>query len=148
MRVRENFSLTHLTAYAKMTVVDRSLETSACGDFIRKLGIKTRSPEAIVNTLSGGNQQKIVIAKWVARSPRVLIVDEPTRGIDIAAKADVHRLLQELAAKGISIIVVSSDLPEVLAISDRVVVVREGVIAAELSREAANQQSIMEAASA
>lgn len=148
MRVRENFSLTHLTAYAKMTVVDRSKETSACGDFIRKLGIKTRSPEAIVNTLSGGNQQKIVIAKWVARSPRVLIVDEPTRGIDIAAKADVHRLLQELAAKGISIIVVSSDLPEVLAISDRVVVVREGVIAADLSREAANQQSIMEAASA
>lgn len=148
MRVRENFSLTHLGDYAGMAVIDRARETSACSEFIRKLGIKTRSPESVVNNLSGGNQQKIVIAKWVARSPRVLIVDEPTRGIDIAAKADVHRLLQELAAKGIAIIVVSSDLPEVLAISDRVVVVREGEIAAELSREAANQQSVMEAASA
>lgn len=148
MKVRENFSLTHLSEYAKMSVVSRSSETSACETFIHKLGIKARSPETVVNNLSGGNQQKIVIAKWVARSPRVLIVDEPTRGIDIAAKADVHRLLQELAGRGISIIVVSSDLPEVLAISDRIVVVREGVIAIELSRSEANQNKIMDAASA
>ena len=148
MKVRENFSLTHLDQYAKMSVVNRSSETDACEAFIQKLGIKARSPETLVNNLSGGNQQKIVIAKWVARSPRVLIVDEPTRGIDIAAKADVHRLLRELAERGISIIVVSSDLPEVLAISDRIVVVREGVIAAELSRSQANQNAIMDAASA
>ena len=89
-----------------------------------------------------------MIAKWVARSPKVLIVDEPTRGIDIAAKADVHRLLQELASRGMAIVVVSSDLPEVLAISDRVNVVRDGYIVAELSRQQASQTSVMEAAAA
>jgi ABC-type sugar transport system ATPase subunit len=104
--------------------------------------------EQAAGSLSGGNQQKIVISKWVARSPRILIVDEPTRGIDIAAKADVHRLLQELASRGMAIIVVSSDLPEVLAVSDRVLVVREGRITADLPRTGATRQAVMEAAAA
>ena len=148
MNVRENFSLTHLDDYASLSFISRFAESTGCRGFVERLGIKARSMEQAAGSLSGGNQQKIVISKWVARSPRILIVDEPTRGIDIAAKADVHRLLQELASRGMAIIVVSSDLPEVLAISDRVLVVREGRIAANLSREGATQQAVMEAAAA
>lgn len=148
MSVRENFSLTHLGSYSRLNFVSRLAETLGCQTFVRRLAIKTPSVEQAAGKLSGGNQQKIVIAKWVARSPKVLIVDEPTRGIDIAAKADVHRLLQELASRGMAIIVVSSDLPEILAISDRVNVVREGRIVAELSRQQASQTSVMEAAAA
>ena len=148
MNIRENFSLTHLESYATLNFINRFAETLGCQKFVARLGIKTPSVEQTAGNLSGGNQQKVVIAKWVARSPKILIVDEPTRGIDIAAKADVHRLLQELAARGMAVIAVSSDLPEVLAISDRVIVVREGSIAAELSRQQATQQSVMEAAAA
>ncbi len=148
MSVRENFSLTHLSDYCTLDVVNRKSETEACNGFIRSLGIKTPSPEQKVLNLSGGNQQKVVIAKWVARRPRVLIVDEPTRGIDIGAKAEVHALLNQLASEGISIIVVSSDLPEVLAISDRVIVMKEGRIGGILSRQDATQERVMMAATA
>ena len=101
MTVRENFSLTHLSKYCTLDVVNRSRENAACGRFINLLNIKTPSPEQKVLNLSGGNQQKVVIAKWVARRPRILIVDEPTRGIDIGAKAEVHALLNELARDGL-----------------------------------------------
>jgi ribose transport system ATP-binding protein len=148
MNIRENFSLTHLIDYTRLDFVRRAAETVQCQGFVERLGIKARSVEQVAESLSGGNQQKVVISKWVARSPKVLIVDEPTRGIDIGAKADVHRLLQELASRGMAIIVVSSDLPEVLAISDRVLVMQEGRFAADLSRERATQQTVMEAAAA
>ncbi len=148
MTVRENFSLTHLKAYSPRQFVDRREETSRCLTFIRSLGIKTPSTEQRVVNLSGGNQQKIVIAKWVARSPKILIVDEPTRGIDIGAKAEVHALLARLASEGMGVIVISSDLPEVLAVSDRVVVIREGHISRVLDRADATQETIMEAATA
>jgi ribose transport system ATP-binding protein len=148
MNIRENFSLTHLEAYSNLSFINRLAETLGCQKYVKRLGIKTPSVEKTVGELSGGNQQKVVIAKWVARVPKVLIVDEPTRGIDIAAKADVHRLLQELAAGGMAVIVVSSDLPEVLAVSDRVIVLREGVMTAELSRQQATQHTVMEAAAA
>jgi ribose transport system ATP-binding protein len=129
-----------------MDVVNRKRETNACVQYIKSLGIKTPSPEQKVLNLSGGNQQKVVIAKWVARRPRILIVDEPTRGIDVGAKAEVHTLLNKLASEGMSIIVVSSDLPEVLAISDRVVVLKEGRITGVLSRADATQERVMLAA--
>ena len=148
MNIRENFSLTHLESYASLSFVNRFAEAIGCQKYVRLLGIKAPSIETTTGNLSGGNQQKVVIAKWVARSPKVLIVDEPTRGIDIAAKADVHRLLQELASRGMAVIVVSSDLPEVLAICDRVIVVREGAIVTDLPRERATQESVMEAAAA
>ena len=148
MSVRENFSLTHLEAYSPRQIVNRREETSRCRAFIESLGIKTPSTEQRVINLSGGNQQKIVIAKWVARSPKILIVDEPTRGIDIGAKAEVHALLARLASEGMGVIVISSDLPEVLAVSDRVVVIREGRISRVLDRADASQETIMQAAAA
>ena len=99
-----------------------------------------------VGALSGGNQQKVVLAKWLATGPRILILDEPTRGIDIGAKVEVHRIIAELAASGLAIILISSDLPEVLAMSDRIVVLHEGRITAEIPRERATQESVMFAA--
>lgn len=146
MTVRENFSLTHLKNYTTMEFVNRGEETEKVQDFITKLGIKTPSCEQEVVNLSGGNQQKVVIAKWVARNPRILIVDEPTRGIDIGAKAEVHSLLTSLAQQGMGIIMISSDLPEVISMSDRILVVKEGMISGEFMREEANQELIIQAA--
>jgi ribose transport system ATP-binding protein len=148
MSVRENFSLTHLETYSPFQFLRRAKEDEACKQFIRALSVKTPSIEQKVINLSGGNQQKVVLAKWVARNPRVLIVDEPTRGIDIGAKAEVHALLARLASQGIGIIVISSDLLEVLAVSDRVLVVREGRLNGELTRAEATQERVMAAATA
>ncbi len=146
MTVRENFSLTHLEDYSPLQWVDRAGEGASCREYVATLGIKTPTIEQRVINLSGGNQQKVVIAKWVARRPRILIVDEPTRGIDIGAKAEVHALLARLAREGIGIIVISSDLPEVLAVSDRVAVVKEGRISRIIPRAEASQERIMQAA--
>ncbi len=146
MTVRENFSLTHLRRYSPLQFVHRGREAAACEGFVRTLGIKTPGIEQQAVNLSGGNQQKVVIAKWVARGPKILIVDEPTRGIDIGAKAEVHALLARLARQGMGIIVISSDLPEVLAVSDRMVVVKDGGISRVFDREGASQERIMEAA--
>jgi ribose transport system ATP-binding protein len=148
MNVRENFSLTHLKRYSPFQFLLRAREDESCRQFVRTLGIKTPTVEQKVINLSGGNQQKIVIAKWVARNPKVLIVDEPTRGIDIGAKAEVHALLAKLASEGIGIIVISSDLLEVLAVSDRILIVREGRLNGELSRAEATQERVMAAATA
>lgn len=148
MSVRENFSLTHLKRYSPFQFLQRAKEDESCRQFVRTLGIKTPTIEQKVVNLSGGNQQKIVIAKWVARNPKVLIVDEPTRGIDIGAKAEVHALLSRLAAEGIGVIVISSDLLEVLAVSDRILIVREGRINGELTRAEASQERVMAAATA
>ena len=146
MTVRENFSLTHLRRYSPLQFVRRGREAAACEEFVRSLGIKTPGIEQRAVNLSGGNQQKVVIAKWVARGPKILIVDEPTRGIDIGAKAEVHALLARLARQGMGIIVISSDLPEVLAVSDRMVVVKDGGISRVFDRAAASQERIMAAA--
>ncbi|HTJ94051.1 MAG TPA: ATP-binding cassette domain-containing protein, partial [Pararobbsia sp.] len=148
MSVRENFSLTHLEQYSPLQFVNRSTEQERCREYVKTLGVKTPSLEQKVINLSGGNQQKVVIAKWVARHPKVLIVDEPTRGIDVGAKAEVHALLARLAADGIGVIVISSDLLEVLAVSDRILVVREGTISGEMRREDATQERVMAAATA
>jgi rhamnose transport system ATP-binding protein len=99
-----------------------------------------------VERLSGGNQQKVVLAKWLATQPRLLVIDEPTRGIDVATKAEVHRLLSEQAARGLAVLMVSSELPEVLGMADRVLVMREGHLVAELSRDEATQETVMLAA--
>ena len=101
-----------------------------------------RSDQLAVN-LSGGNQQKVVLARWLALRPKVLIVDEPTRGIDVGAKVEVHNLLFQMAASGIAIIVISSELPEILALSDRIVMMREGRISGEIARAEADQEKLM-----
>ena len=101
------------------------------------------SPEQIVANLSGGNQQKVVLARWLALRPKVLIVDEPTRGIDVGAKVEVHNLLFDMARSGIAVIAISSELPEVLAISDRIVTMREGRVTGEIARDEADQEKLM-----
>jgi rhamnose transport system ATP-binding protein len=101
-----------------------------------------------VSTLSGGNQQKVVLAKWLATEPRLLIVDEPTRGIDVGTKSEVHRLLSDLAGRGIAIVMISSELPEVLGMADRVLVMHEGRLTADLPRSAATPETVMHAATA
>ena len=111
--------------------------------WIKKLNIKPSSPEMPVKNLSGGNQQRVVIAKWLASNPKILIIDEPTNGIDIGAKNEIHKLLRELASNGMGIIMVSSELPEVLAISDRIFVMRRGKIVAQFKGGEATQEEIM-----
>jgi inositol transport system ATP-binding protein len=118
-------------------------EDALVESFRQKLGIRMASPDQAVGNLSGGNQQKVVLARWLALQPKVLIVDEPTRGIDIAAKAEVHHLLYELADAGIAVVAISSELPEVMTVSDRIITMREGRITGELTREEASEERLM-----
>jgi ABC-type sugar transport system ATPase subunit len=113
---------------------------------MKELRIKATSPSQIVRSLSGGNQQKVVLAKWLAAEPRILLLDEPTHGVDVGTKADVHRTISHLAASGLTILLISSELPEILGMSDRVLVMREGRIAGEFTREEATQERIIQAA--
>ena len=108
-----------------------------------KLGVKAQDLDLEAGALSGGNQQKVVIAKWVGKKPEIIIMDEPTRGIDVGAKRDIYELMNELTANGVSIIMVSSELPEVLGMSDRIMVIHEGRIAGELLHDEADQEKIM-----
>ena len=108
---------------------------------------RRRSTAQAASTLSGGNQQKVVLGKWLARKPTLLIIDEPTRGIDVGTKAEVHRILDELVADGMAVLMISSELPEVLGMADRVLVIHEGRLTAEFSRAEANEADIMRAAS-
>ena len=112
-------------------------------EFINRLGIKTASGNNAVRNLSGGNQQKIVIAKWLATKPQILLLDEPTRGIDINAKTEIYGLMKQLVAEGIGVIMVSSELPEILAISDRVLVICEGTLTATLPVGTTSEQEIL-----
>jgi len=121
-------------------------ENRAAREWASRLEVKSAALDTEVGTLSGGNQQKVVLAKWLATNPRVLIVDEPTRGIDVGTKAEVHRLLSRLAGQGMAILMISSELPEVLGMADRVLVVREGRITAEIDRADATAESVMFAA--
>lgn len=124
--VRANISLASLKQFSKASFVRRTAELLEAKRAIDRFGIRTRGPEQRVNQLSGGNQQKVVLAKWLATKPRVVILDEPTRGIDVGAKAEIHALMVELAQQGIAILLISSELPEVLGMSDRVLVMNRG----------------------
>jgi rhamnose transport system ATP-binding protein len=123
-------------------------ENKAAGPWAGRLEVKTNALDANAVTMSGGNQQKVVIAKWLATNPKLLIIDEPTRGIDVGTKAEVHRLLSELAGQGMAILMISSELPEVLGMADRVLVVCEGRMTADLSRTEATPENVMRAATA
>jgi rhamnose transport system ATP-binding protein len=108
--------------------------------------IRPADPDAIVASLSGGNQQKVVLAKWLSRSPSLLIVDEPTRGIDVGTKADVHQLLEELVGTGVAVLVISSELPEVMRLANRILVMREGRLVAEFAHADASEETLVAAA--
>ena len=123
--------------------VRRDEEDRLMEEYGRALNIRMSSPEQRVVNLSGGNQQKVVIARWLALQPKVLIVDEPTRGIDVAAKAEVHMLLNDLAKNGIAVLMISSELPEILAMSDRIITLREGRLTGEVSRGEASEETLM-----
>ncbi len=123
--------------------IDERKENKLVDEYRRLLSIRMASPDQAAGNLSGGNQQKVVLARWLALRPKILIVDEPTRGIDIGSKVEVHNLLVEMAKTGIAVMVISSELPEILAISDRIVTMREGRITGEISRDAANQEILM-----
>jgi len=140
--VRENVSLAILDRIARAFVVDRRKESALAKDAIERFGIRTRGPEQRVKQLSGGNQQKVVLAKWIATEPRVLIMDEPTRGIDVGAKAEIHALMSRLAGQGLAVLMISSELPEVLGMSDRVLVMRGGRIVAQFDRKDATPDAV------
>lgn len=146
MSIERNIGLTGFAHTTRAGLMSRSAERSRAVDWAVKLQVKYARLADVVGTLSGGNQQKVVLAKWLATAPQVLIVDEPTRGIDVGTKAEVHRLLSALAADGVAVLMISSDLPEILGMADRVLVMHEGRLAAELSRAEASEESVMAAA--
>jgi inositol transport system ATP-binding protein len=144
LSVGQNLTLTTLKNYTLMgQVMQKSKEEIKIQEQIKKLDIKTHGAGQLVNTLSGGNQQKVVIGKWLLNQPDILIMDEPTRGIDVAAKAEIHKLICQLACQGKGIILISSELPEIIGMCDRVLVMHEGMITGELERDAFSQEKIM-----
>lgn len=132
-----------MNALAKSGVINDKEEFGFADTLSHKLGVKTQTIELPASALSGGNQQKVVIAKWVGMHPKLLILDEPTRGIDIGAKKDIYDLMNELTAQGVSIIMVSSELPEVIGMSDRIMVIHEGHLAGIIDHKDATQTRIM-----
>jgi ABC-type sugar transport system ATPase subunit len=143
MPCRANISLALLDRLRKAGLLDRKQEKAIATQYLVQLRVKAASIEAPVNSLSGGNQQKIVLAKWLARGGKLLIVDEPTRGVDVGAKAAIHALIDDLARQGLAVMLISSELPEVLNLSVRVLVMREGRLVGELSREQASQEALL-----
>src|SRR5437773_1031222 len=141
--VSENLSLVILRRLSRLGFINHASERTVAHDVVRRLDIRTPGIGVPAATLSGGNQQKVVVGKWLAAQPRVLIMDEPTRGVDVGAKAEIHRLMSELAVRGLAILLISSELPELLGMSDRIMVMHRGRIAGELSRDQATQEKIM-----
>ncbi|MDG4648681.1 sugar ABC transporter ATP-binding protein [Roseibacterium sp. SDUM158017] len=143
MSVRDTISLAVLRSISRLGFIRRSEDRNLASRYVGTLGVVPTDPERQVRLLSGGNQQKAVIGRWLAARPRVLILDEPTRGVDVAAKAEIHRIIGELVADGMAVVMISSELPEVMGVSDRVLIMREGVAMATLPREALAEELIM-----
>lgn len=146
LSVRENMSLCALGEFIRGGKIDGQAERQAVGDYVRLFNIKTPSQDQLIKLLSGGNQQKVAIAKGLLTRPKVLILDEPTRGVDVGAKKEIYQLINQFKKEGMSIILVSSEMPEVLGMSDRILVMHEGRISAEFNTRDANQEKLMAAA--
>jgi rhamnose transport system ATP-binding protein len=144
--IAANVTLPILKQVSRLGLIDPRLERKIAGDYSSQLHVRSSGIEQLVNALSGGNQQKVVLSKWLATNPSVLILDEPTRGIDVGAKAEVHRIISDLAVEGLAIILISSELPEVLAMADRVIVLHEGRVSGIFARSEATQERVMFAA--
>jgi rhamnose transport system ATP-binding protein len=143
MAVASNVTLSSLQAVARAGLINNNAERTVASRYVRELGVKTPSAETSVASLSGGNQQKVMLARALAANPSVLILDEPTQGVDVGSKSEIHALMQALVEQGLAILMISSELPEVLGMSDRVAVMRGGTIAGVLSRAEASQESVM-----
>ncbi|HET9737132.1 MAG TPA: sugar ABC transporter ATP-binding protein [Solirubrobacteraceae bacterium] len=143
LSIARNTSLTRMRSLSRGGLIRSSAENSLAREWAARLQLKFHRLEDSVGTLSGGNQQKVVLAKWLATDPKVLIVDEPTRGIDVGTKAEVHRLMSELAGQGVAVLMISSELPEVLGMADRVLVMHEGRLTGELSRAEADEENVI-----
>ena len=141
--VRRNISLASLDLLSRVGIVLGRRERDLAERMCQRLAIRTAGVERLVGLLSGGNQQKVVLAKWLSRQPQVLILDEPTRGVDVGAKSEIYALMDELTATGVGILMISSDLEEILGMSDRVLVMHQGELAGELPREQVSQQAVM-----
>ena len=146
MTVRENISLPSLRNFSSFGLINRKRERKIAAEQVDSLNIKTPTIETRVLNLSGGNQQKVVLGKWLAMTPKVMILDEPTRGIDVGAKAEIYRLMRELADGGAVILMISSDMEEILNVSDRMAVMHEGEITGVLERADCNEENVMQLA--
>jgi ABC-type sugar transport system ATPase subunit len=144
--VRENFTLPIIGRIARFWLVLVGRERATVQDYATRLTLNPPRIERPIGTFSGGNQQKVVLGKWLLAKPAVLILDEPTRGVDVGAKADIHRIIGEFAGTGGAVLMISSELPELLAVCDRIFVLHEGIMVAEIPRAAATEETIMRAA--
>lgn len=144
--IRENISLPALERYSSRGLISKDRESKTATEMCEKLNVKAPSPETKAANLSGGNQQKVVLAKWLSLDPRLMIFDEPTRGIDVGAKAEIYELMRDLAAKGVAIMMISSDMEEILSESDRIAVMHEGKITGIVDRADATEETIMKLA--
>jgi rhamnose transport system ATP-binding protein len=144
--VARNLTLAVRDSLRRFGLIRTRDENRLTGIWATRLEVKASAMDTVVGTLSGGNQQKVVLGKWLSTEPKVLIIDEPTRGIDVGTKAEVHRLLSDLAGQGLAVLMISSELPEVLGMADRVLVMREGRITAEIDRVDATPENVMFAA--
>jgi ABC-type sugar transport system ATPase subunit len=144
--VAANVSLCSLTKALRNGLLSRSAEENLVSGPIRATGVKAPGPHAAVTGLSGGNQQKCIIGRWLLTEPRVLLLDDPTRGVDVGAKAELYSLIDGLCRDGLAVLLTSSELPELLALADRIIVLSEGRLTATFDRQEANEQAIMEAA--
>jgi rhamnose transport system ATP-binding protein len=146
LSIARNATITRLRALARLGLIRGAAEDRLAREWAARLQLKFHRLGDPAAFLSGGNQQKVVLAKWLATEPKLLILDEPTRGIDVGTKAEVHRLMSELAGRGMAVLMISSELPEVLGMADRVLVMHEGRLTAELSREEADEERVIRAA--
>ena len=147
LSVNDNMTLVSLDQFErKNKSINKQHEKETVDAFIKRLAIKTPSSNQLIKNLSGGNQQKVIIAKWLMQSPKILIIDEPTKGIDVGAKKEIYEVLNELKKYGTAVVMISSDMPEIIGISDRVVVMHEGTVSGELERKDLTQEKIMKLA--
>lgn len=143
MDIKENITLASLNKISNFRGINENEEIKTANHYVDTLKIKTPSIEQKTRNLSGGNQQKVVISKWLMAAPKILILDEPTRGIDVGAKYEIYNIMNDLVDQGVSIIMISSELPEVLGMSDRILVMHEGKFTAELDWKEADQEKVM-----
>ena len=148
MSIKENAQLSVIDRISNKGFLSKKKSKDLMEQMIEKYSIKIGNMDDKILTLSGGNQQKVIIAKWIGNDPEILLCDEPTRGIDVGAKAEVYKILRDISASGIGVLMVSSELPELLAVCDRILVMHEGKMTGELSREEASEEAIMKYAAA